>query len=216
MHSLLARQLKKYFGGAQKAPKELSEFLDAVNDAYEQSDTDRKMLERSFDISSAELMRANTELRISRQASPDIFFRLDKEGRILDYSAGNESDLYRPPKEFMGKRVGDVMPQPVGAKLAGAIEKVLAEKALVTLEYALQIKGIGKYYEARLMPLLNDQVMAIIRDISGRVQAETQIKEKIEELEDFHKVAVGRELKMIELENEVNALLKELGRSPKY
>jgi hypothetical protein len=43
-----------------------------------------------------------------------------------------------------------------------------------------------------------------------------QIKEKLKELEAFHDVAVGRELRMIDTEKEVDALLTELGRPPKY
>ncbi len=43
-----------------------------------------------------------------------------------------------------------------------------------------------------------------------------ELQEKIEDLQGFHVAAVGRELKMIELENEVNALLKELDRPPKH
>ena len=39
---------------------------------------------------------------------------------------------------------------------------------------------------------------------------------RLKELEIFHKATVGRELKMMELEKEVNSLLKEMGREPKY
>lgn len=49
-----------------------------------------------------------------------------------------------------------------------------------------------------------------------RKRAEEKLKKRLEELEIFHKATVGRELKMIELEKEVNSLLKELGREPKY
>ena len=36
------------------------------------------------------------------------------------------------------------------------------------------------------------------------------------ELELFNKVAVGRELRMIELKKEINHILDELGKSEKY
>ncbi|MBU0573823.1 MAG: PAS domain S-box protein [Candidatus Margulisbacteria bacterium] len=42
------------------------------------------------------------------------------------------------------------------------------------------------------------------------------LKDKLGELEIFHNVASGREIKMISLEKEVNDLLKTLGKSPKY
>jgi DNA-binding NtrC family response regulator len=49
-----------------------------------------------------------------------------------------------------------------------------------------------------------------------RKRAEEDLKEKYAELERFHKVTVGRELRMIELKQEVNELLKAAGQSEKY
>src|SRR5262249_41742718 len=64
-HSLLARQIRRHFGSAEKVPADLLPFLDAVDAAYRQSDDDRAMLERSMDLSSQELMQANAALRQS-------------------------------------------------------------------------------------------------------------------------------------------------------
>jgi PAS domain S-box-containing protein len=43
-----------------------------------------------------------------------------------------------------------------------------------------------------------------------------ELEEKNRQLERFNNLMVGRELKMIELKNEVNSLLEELGRTKKY
>lgn len=52
--------------------------------------------------------------------------------------------------------------------------------------------------------------------ITERVKAEQELKQKIDELEKFNKLMVGRENRMIELKQEVNRLLKELGCPGKY
>jgi len=52
--------------------------------------------------------------------------------------------------------------------------------------------------------------------ISERLQTQNVLKNRLEELERLQKTTVGRELKMIELKMEVDDLLKELGRKPKY
>jgi len=53
-------------------------------------------------------------------------------------------------------------------------------------------------------------------DITEQKEAETSLNQKIEELERFNELSVGRELKMIELKKEVNSLLNRLGEKDKY
>ena len=53
-------------------------------------------------------------------------------------------------------------------------------------------------------------------DITARKQAEQSLKERNRELERFNRASVGRELKMIELKKEINALCKETGKPEPY
>lgn len=58
------------------------------------------------------------------QAFPDLLFRLDSSGKILEYRAGNPSILYVSPDEFLGKRVQDVLPLEVSEKYTAGMEKI--------------------------------------------------------------------------------------------
>jgi signal transduction histidine kinase/ActR/RegA family two-component response regulator len=62
-HSLLQRQIKKHLRPAGEIPPQWQAFVTAVDNAYKQSDIDREMLERSLEISSQELLHANSGLR---------------------------------------------------------------------------------------------------------------------------------------------------------
>ena len=48
------------------------------------------------------------------QSLPDLYFRMDTDGTILDYRAQRESDLYVPPESFIGRRMQDVLPPDLG------------------------------------------------------------------------------------------------------
>ncbi len=53
-------------------------------------------------------------------------------------------------------------------------------------------------------------------DITERKQTEKDLVKRNEELELFNRMAVGRELKMIDLKKEVNDLLEKAGKEPAY
>jgi PAS domain S-box-containing protein len=55
-----------------------------------------------------------------------------------------------------------------------------------------------------------------VYDITERKQAENAVHAKVEELEQFIRVAVGRELRMIALKREINALCEAHGEAPRY
>lgn len=59
-------------------------------------------------------------------------------------------------------------------------------------------------------------IQSTIRDISERKKRDNEMREYIRELEILNKVAIDRELRMIELKKEVNKLLTEIGREKRY
>ncbi|CAN2039000.1 hypothetical protein GMMP15_1020006 [Candidatus Magnetomoraceae bacterium gMMP-15] len=59
-------------------------------------------------------------------------------------------------------------------------------------------------------------VIKVSRDVTKIKQAEKELKIKNKDLEKFNKISVTRELKMIELKKEINILLEEFGKKPRY
>lgn len=60
------------------------------------------------------------------------------------------------------------------------------------------------------------RVLTVVEDITQRLHDEAVIKEKMNELQRFHNLMVGRELAMISLKKEVNELLEKSGLPGKY
>jgi len=71
VHPLLRRQLRRYFSNPGHQARSWVAFLKSVNEAYDQADTDRELLERSLDLTSGELLRTNAVLR-TRAAGKDV------------------------------------------------------------------------------------------------------------------------------------------------
>lgn len=172
MHRLLKRQLDRYVGGIDAVPEEWKAFIEAVDAAYQASDTDRAMVERSLELSSKELLQANSEMRAVFASLPDLFFRVDRDGKILDQRGVTNADDYLGVETLVGKRLQDVPDCDVAEQLTAALGQALGSEQIVTLEYSLLLDGNERWYEARLSPLWNQEVVVIVRNISERKDAE--------------------------------------------
>lgn len=116
MHSLLKRQLRRHLGDSPSIPPEWQAFINGVNDAYREFDTDRGMLEHSLELSSQELFDANSEMRAVFQAIPDLVLRLNHQGTILDIKAGTGGGLMLKRQDWIGKQIQDTLPADVAAQ----------------------------------------------------------------------------------------------------
>ncbi len=168
MHPLLNRQIKRFLDEQDRQNPAIAAFLDAINEAYVEADSDRLMLERSLDLSSRELLQANSEMRAIFQAFPDLFFRLDHEGRILDCKGGDPDEFLVSREQLIGRRIQDIPVESTRAILRNALETISRSRAPVIVEYSLNLRGDDKHYELRLLPVLEDQLIAIVRDITDR------------------------------------------------
>src|SRR6266849_5242815 len=84
IHRLLRRQLKRYFKDADAVPWEWVEFVRAVNDAYVEFEAGRQLIDRSLELSSQELLQANSEIRGVLDVLPDLLFRIDGADKVVD------------------------------------------------------------------------------------------------------------------------------------
>lgn len=139
--------------------------------------------------SADELDQRTAELQTILQAFPDLMFRLDQDGRFIGFTAGPQAHLYLPPDQFLGKRVEEVMPAPIGQLLREALQRVQQENAPQALDYSLTEEDVTRWFEARLFPARRREIIAVVRDVTQRKQAETELREQKELLENLLTVA---------------------------
>lgn len=120
------------------------------------------------------LLQKSSELEAVFKALPDLYFRFDPDGTVLDYKAGVKSDILVPSKSFLGQKVQDVFPSDLGPQSLLAIKHVIETKSMVSLEYSST--NDERFFEGRYLPLLDDQVIGVIRDITERKQAEERLR----------------------------------------
>ncbi len=80
----------------------------------------------------------------------------------------------------------------------------------------LFMPNVQKWFYVSTSPIINNRFITSFHDITERKNSEETIAKKTIEVERFNNLMVGREIKMIELKKEINALLIKLGKVEKY
>ncbi len=68
----------------------------------------------------------------------------------------------------------DVLPPEAGGMFDCGDQRYAQSGSRAVIEYSLPMSGGVKVFEARLLPLIEDQVMAIVRNITGLKRARTR------------------------------------------
>ena len=123
---------------------------------------ERKLeLERIVSQRTAELSRV-------LDAMPDRYFRIRQDGTVVDFRMGRHEDSYADPNTLLGHRLQDVLPAQASAPLGASIAEAIASKGLVMAEYSLPYPDGERHFEARTLPLGQDQVIMFVRNITDR------------------------------------------------
>lgn len=114
---------------------------------------------------------------------PDMFFRLKADGTYVDIKITTIDELIVPKDQLIGKNMKEILPPEIAELAMHYIQQALATQELQIFEYTLEIKGKTHYYESRLVVIGTDEILALVRNISDRKQAELTLKQLNEELE---------------------------------
>jgi len=128
------------------------------------------------------LHHSERELRSILDTLPDMIFQMDARGTYLGFRPSSQEAPFLPPKAFLGRTIGQVLPELAGPTL-DAIRRCLEQGQPQSFSYQLPGPAGPKHYEARIIPHRADEVLAIVRDISDLKQHEEVIRLALREKE---------------------------------
>ena len=178
-----------------------------------------------------ELLLSARQWRVTFDAINDGILLMDERGQVLRCNSAISEIFGKPFQEIVGKAYDDLLPV---ARDGGNSTALLKWPSTSRQETVLQIGE--QWFQATMHPVseggLPHSAVCVMTNITERRRQEEEIRhlnasleariqelqqsrlelhEKVSDLEQFEDVVVGRELKMIELEKEIERLKAEKG-----
>lgn len=147
---------------------------------------------------------------------------IDKDFIVRIWNSYLETYTTVEAKDVIGKNLFEVIPGLISSEWDKEYSRVI-ETGEPLEKYGYKYirtmgpkKGEVLYQNTKIVPLKQDGnvfgAITILEDTTTHKKTEKELTEKVEELEKFYEMAVGREIKMKELKEETERLKAELSR----
>lgn len=142
------------------SPQRFPEYVAILRDI-----TERKLAEAS-------LRSTLATNRALLNALPDLILRISREGIITSLVPKGDR---LATKDIIGKPIQEILPANVAAEALQCLQQAFSTQEVQIFEYQMLLDREVRDYEARIVVSVEDEVITIVRDITERKQAETDM-----------------------------------------
>jgi signal transduction histidine kinase len=124
-------------------------------------------------------------------------FVLDGTGKVLDYSANKGNKLYAPLEYTIGQTIRDIFPFDAAEHIARAVEGLTSSGQPCSVPFCIQTAQGNDFYDSLLVPFDADNILMIVRDVTGHRQAVLDLEKlpaRLLHAQDQERRRIAREL----------------------
>ena len=107
---------------------------------------------------------------------PATVFVLDSEGKILDYSASDQNELYAPPEQVLGRNIRERLPKDAAEAIVSTAGQAMKSAEPASLEFSLPMGNGTHFFDARIIPLEINKVLTVVHNVTSVKRAEMELE----------------------------------------
>ncbi|MEG4572046.1 PAS domain S-box protein [Microcoleus sp. N3A4] len=123
----------------------------------------------------AELRKSEATNRALLNAIPDMIFRCLPDGTFVDFKPAKDFDNILREKTVIGKKAQDILPAAFAEKILSGNQQAIDNGEIQVVEYQMPVNGERYDFEARIVFCTDDEIIAIVRDITNRKRFESKL-----------------------------------------
>ena len=233
MVSLLERQIRRHLGDPAALPAQWRDFLAAVDQAYDQADRDRRMIEHSLELMSQELTERNRDLlhELSEKQRTEAALQFEKREQaiLIDKLEAAHNQLLQSEKMAsigqLAAGVAHEINNPIGYVHSniGSLEGYLADLFRILDAYVAAEAEMPADSPACAEPrrLSSELDLAFLRQDIPQLMNESKegisrVRKIVQDLKDFSHVDSSQEWKWADLHQGLDSTLNMVNNEIKY
>lgn len=118
----------------------------------------------------------NEKLNALISTMPDLIFIISRDGVYEEVYLNSFEGILAPPEHIIGKKITDIFDQELTKYHLEEIHACIATNKVRTYHYFTDLPHGKQYWEARIAPLGQDRIVAIVRDFTDKKAKDDEIK----------------------------------------
>ncbi|NEP04655.1 MAG: PAS domain S-box protein [Okeania sp. SIO4D6] len=147
----------------------------------------KEELIRNLKQRAEDLRQSEAKNRALLDAIPDVILRFSNNGVFLYYKPSRKNDLPWSRDKLIGKKVFEVLPENAAKQYLQYLEEALQTGDIKIFEYEWFVHGRRHHFEARILASGQNEVLAIVRDITESKLANIELQQAKEAAEGANK-----------------------------
>ncbi|MGB7440605.1 MAG: ATP-binding protein [Coleofasciculaceae cyanobacterium] len=141
------------------------------------------LIAQSVSDLSAQLSKSEARNQALLEAIPDLKLRFTQDGILVGFNASQENKLLESADNLSGKKIVEVLPNKVAQLYLNYGKKALQTGNLQIFEHGRLIGGKQHHFEARIVVSGENEVLAIVRDLTESKLVQVELQQAKEEAE---------------------------------
>ncbi|HEY9657294.1 MAG TPA: PAS domain-containing protein, partial [Allocoleopsis sp.] len=145
--------------------------------------SDRKRIEGERQQAEQALRQSEATNQAIIQAIPDLLIRMRADGSYIEFISNSKFNIVSPEQQRHNTNLRNILPPELAEQRLYYTQQALESGKTKVYEHEILIQGKQCYEEVRIVPLMTDEVLVMVRDITDHKHAETALQLSEERLQ---------------------------------